>query len=202
MRIFANINISYMAIVKNIIGNKFGKLTVLELVDRSKSIKTRYICECDCGNIHETSGDSLRGGKSKSCGCLKKSYIPKSYNTNRHEQILIQLYKSTVLKRSKDKNWIDCISFGLFKSIVKSRCFYCNSLPNSKIEDRNKNNREGKISDVFVCVNGVDRIDSSIGYIDTNIVPCCKHCNTAKNTMTNKEFKEWIINVYNHYIKQ
>ena len=77
-----------MANIKNIIGNKYGRLTVLELIDRNDKSKTRYLCKCECGNLHETSGDSLRGGKSKSCGCLKKAYIPKTFNKNRKQQIL------------------------------------------------------------------------------------------------------------------
>ena len=34
-----------MANIKNIIGNKYGKLTVLELIDRNDKSKTRYLCK-------------------------------------------------------------------------------------------------------------------------------------------------------------
>ena len=30
-------------------------------------------CKCDCGNSHITSGESIRSGKSKSCGCNRKN---------------------------------------------------------------------------------------------------------------------------------
>jgi len=57
------------------------------------------------------------------------------------------------------------------------------------------------ISDDFILVNGIDRINSNIGYIEGNVVPCCKHCNRAKNTMSDSEFREWIKKIYAHYIK-
>ena len=57
---------------KNLLGQKFNKLTVLE---RSPSIHkdhcAYWICKCDCGNIVEVSGTNLRTGNTKSCGCLK-----------------------------------------------------------------------------------------------------------------------------------
>jgi len=44
------------------VGDKFGKLTVLQIKD------TLMICHCDCGNIKELS--FRKWGKIKSCGCL------------------------------------------------------------------------------------------------------------------------------------
>ena len=40
--------------------------------------------------------------------------------------------------------------------------------------------------------NGIDRVDSNIGYIFENCVPCCKLCNMAKKEYPVEEFKEWI----------
>ena len=37
---------------------------------------------------------------------------------------------------------------------------------------------------------GVDRIDSAMGYIEGNVVPCCKLCNMMKNKHSVKEFFE------------
>lgn len=52
------------------IGNKFGKLTVIEeLKTRSKNGHKLYKCLCDCGNIKIVRGDTLKNGKSQSCGC-------------------------------------------------------------------------------------------------------------------------------------
>ena len=59
---------------KNIIGQKFNRLTVLEDTGKRKNGSVVWLCKCDCGNICEVCGGSLTRSKHpiKSCGCLKK----------------------------------------------------------------------------------------------------------------------------------
>ena len=58
--------------VKDIIGKKFGKLTVLERYNQNtKDRKAKWICLCECGNTSIHSGKDLRNGSIKSCGCEK-----------------------------------------------------------------------------------------------------------------------------------
>ena len=47
---------------------------------------------------------------------------------------------------------------------------------------------------------GIDRIDSSISYILTNIVPSCYTCNIMKNIMSKKDFFEKLLQIYNYKI--
>ena len=60
----------------NLIGNRYGRLTVLrkaELSDsRADSRKHYWECACDCGNKTVAAQDNLRSGHTYSCGCLKK----------------------------------------------------------------------------------------------------------------------------------
>lgn len=52
----------------NIIGQKFGILTVLsEVVERNKNGHILYIVKCDCGKEKQVLGASLRSGMSRSC---------------------------------------------------------------------------------------------------------------------------------------
>jgi hypothetical protein len=53
--------------MKNLINQKFGRLTVLENLPRS-----RKRCICDCGNICEVDTNHLITGHTQSCGCLQK----------------------------------------------------------------------------------------------------------------------------------
>lgn len=53
--------------IKILIGQKFGRLTVLE---RDFSRDVFWKCLCDCGNITTVKGTALTSGNTKSCGCL------------------------------------------------------------------------------------------------------------------------------------
>lgn len=62
-------------ISKNLVGQKFGKLTVIK--DSEKRTKDRGIiweCQCECGNITYVSTNNLIQKYTFSCGCLKQSH--------------------------------------------------------------------------------------------------------------------------------
>lgn len=50
-------------------GQTFGKLKVIQRDLDAEPGKARWICECKCGNVVSVYSDSLRSGKTKSCGC-------------------------------------------------------------------------------------------------------------------------------------
>jgi hypothetical protein len=53
------------------LGKKFGKLTVIEESSQRKGNAICWVCRCDCGNITKPlNGTLLRSGQVKSCGCL------------------------------------------------------------------------------------------------------------------------------------
>lgn len=54
---------------KNEIGNKYGRLTVLSYAGKNKYRFYLWLCRCDCGNITAVTGNCLRTGHIKSCGC-------------------------------------------------------------------------------------------------------------------------------------
>lgn len=58
-------------LLKDLTGQKFGKLTVLERdTDKRNKEKVYWKCQCDCGNIISVVGGQLKSGKTMSCGCL------------------------------------------------------------------------------------------------------------------------------------
>lgn len=57
-----------------------------------------------------------------------------------------------------------------------------------------------KASNKLPKTNGIDRLDSKLGYTTANSVPCCKWCNYAKNSMSVAEFKTFIIRLYKGFI--
>lgn len=60
--------------IENLTDQTFGKLTVQRIKESSKGTIT-WQCLCACGNIKVVSGDDLRAGRTKSCGCLKREKL-------------------------------------------------------------------------------------------------------------------------------
>lgn len=56
-------------------GRRFGRLTVLSR-NGSKNESALWRCRCDCGQEKTIRGDALRGGLTKSCGCLPRGSVP------------------------------------------------------------------------------------------------------------------------------
>lgn len=55
------------------IGHIYGRLTVLKRVIGGKGYSgARWLCKCECGNEKVISATALRGGDTRSCGCLQK----------------------------------------------------------------------------------------------------------------------------------
>ena len=57
---------------EDLAGKRFGRLTVIEFDYESSD--TKWICKCDCGNTVSVKASSLRGGNTKSCGCLQHDH--------------------------------------------------------------------------------------------------------------------------------
>ena len=51
------------------VGDRFGRLLVVEKVASSACRKARYRCQCDCGRHVVVQGGNLRSGRTRSCRC-------------------------------------------------------------------------------------------------------------------------------------
>ena len=49
-----------------------------------------------------------------------------------------------------------------------------------------------------IPVNGIDRIDSTLGYTSANTVPCCSLCNSMKSTLSPDNFIAHIKQILFH----
>lgn len=57
--------------IVNITGEVFGNLTVLSRhCENNSSNKVQWLCQCKCGNTTVVTGNALKNGNTKSCGCL------------------------------------------------------------------------------------------------------------------------------------
>lgn len=189
-------------ILKELIGTKKNYLTLLSLADpkftwdksRNRQIKvTMWNCKCDCGKEKIISHSNIMTGATKSCGCkrkfiinecIQKWYIDKTKFPV--EKLLYSRYKSDA--KRDDREFL--ISKELFIEIVNSNCYYCGRVPHLE--------RGNKYASITKLLNGVDRVDSSKGYVENNVVPCCSECNRAKMARNIDDYKEWIRISYKH----
>lgn len=76
---------------KDITGQRFGMLTVIQLVEQINPKEHRkWMCKCDCGNTHVASGAFMRTGKTTHCGCMTGVLI--SQKKTRHGLYKSRLY--------------------------------------------------------------------------------------------------------------
>lgn len=58
---------------KQLIGEKFGQLTVLKATQERRHGSVVWECKCDCGNVTYATTEGLRAGDNVSCGCRNKA---------------------------------------------------------------------------------------------------------------------------------
>ena len=59
-----------MITVRDLVGQRFGRLVVLERAGSTPARDATWRCKCDCGSVMVVLAKSLRNGDTKSCGCL------------------------------------------------------------------------------------------------------------------------------------
>jgi hypothetical protein len=64
-----------MAKLINLLGQRFGRLVVVERMRQNKRDRPAWRCLCDCGVETIIEGENLRYGHTKSCGCLIPNFI-------------------------------------------------------------------------------------------------------------------------------
>ena len=133
---------------KALTNQKFGSLTVIQLLDRKNASGNRYwLCQCDCGNQIEVASSNLRSGHALSCGCNRRTDI-----TNKKFDYLTAL-EPTENRISHDGSVIwkcvcDCGTI-CFKSISDLKTSTNNSCGCQKITSRG----EQKIQDILIKNN-------------------------------------------------
>lgn len=65
-------------------GHKYGRLLVLSYAGK-KHNKTAWLCKCDCGNTAVVTGNAMRKGNTRSCGCLAQETKPTRTHGRRHK---------------------------------------------------------------------------------------------------------------------
>ena len=180
-----------MGKVIDITGQKFGRLTVTKRVfPNDKYRHSMWLCKCECGNEKIVNERSLKGGLTKSCGCLQKEITGNLHRLKSGIATMrcsIRNYKYWAKSRELEYN----LTEEQFKEITQKDCFYCGAKPGNISKTPNNNGA--------YIYNGIDRVDNKKGYTIDNVVPCCKRCNQAKKNYTLQNFQDWIEKIYNRF---
>lgn len=86
--------------LKNILGQKFGHLTVVDYYGSDNNKKSLWKCQCDCDakTIIIVRGTDLRAGKTISCGCI----------SSKGEEKIAQLLVENNIPFEKEKTFPTC----------------------------------------------------------------------------------------------
>jgi hypothetical protein len=135
-------------------------------------------CKCDCGKIFNLDTNQIRCDR-VSCGCH-------STRSLHHEQdgklIIGKLNRSKYICSAKDRELYFDLSQQQFDILIFDNCYYC-GIPPAGLTKVNKHKE---------MTNGIDRVNSDIGYTVDNCVPCCWICNRAKADMSFADFIHWL----------
>src|SRR5579863_4596561 len=153
-------------------GKKFGRLRVLRFdsykIKPSGQRTPLWIVKCDCGSSEKpVSGNQLTQEKTRSCGCLRIEAGCKTLGVSPSGKPYIHVlgkYRWNAKKRNL--KW--ALSESKFVELILSDCHYCGQQPSP--------------------YNGIDRKNSNVGYVEENVVPCCKVCNTIKGKVSYEVF--------------
>ena len=103
-----------MAALQSEIGNRYGRLTVLERAP-NQGTRVQWLCRCDCGTEKVIGGKQLRRATTTSCGCLRKEVTAKQGRKNRLSEAEV--------RRKCLENGFELLSD--YKGILSKAAFRC-----------------------------------------------------------------------------
>jgi len=157
-------------------GQRFGRLTVLGRTDdyitpSTRKGAARWLTRCDCGQENSVVGGQLKGGKTRSCGCIRKETVRKTKRPTGTDHY----------------NWSESPSyFAIHRRLIKFRgrassqsCINC-----------------GKLAHHWSCNWSRPLVFNELGwYYSVNLAdydPRCGKCHSAYDSMRPVEIEEGI----------
>jgi len=165
--------------IKDLTGKRFGALLVIGFAHSNG--RSHWNCVCECGNKTIVASNNLRLTKVNQCGKCKSKPLEEALSL-------------IVMRDYKFRAWRKMISFKLtkkfFMELLQKPCFYCGTVGSNT---KTRGNRQ-------FAYNGIDRLNSSIGYTRGNVVSCCGQCNLMKKDSTVLDFKNHVKKIYEHWM--
>lgn len=166
--------------VKDIGNTKFNRWLVLSRAPNNKDNDAMWFCRCDCGTERIVRGVVLRNGESRSCGCYQRECAQNLKALPYGEGSFRQIF-NTYKQLAKARELCFELTREEFRKLTKGNCHYCGIEPRQVLQ---------RHCSTPYTYNGVDRLDSDIGYTTKNCVPACGTHNLMKLDMSVNEFLE------------
>lgn len=178
----------------DITGERYGRLVAIEYAGYLRSgsqPKRAFRFRCDCGAIVVRTLMDVRRLDTMSCGCLKrdKSVVRPSANRLTSGESSFRALFYGYRRRAAAMRIEFSLTVESFRELTSAPCVYCNAKPSQQ------KRATGESFGIYIY-NGIDRLDSDVGYLPGNVAPCCKACNRAKGTMSRVEFLDLVRRVY------
>lgn len=90
--------------MKDLTGQRFGRLTVIQREGNCKWGSIMWLCHCDCGGEKIVSGATLRDGRTQSCGCLRKERVSETHRTHRSRRSRLYYIWNLMIQRCTNPN--------------------------------------------------------------------------------------------------
>lgn len=177
------------------IGKELNGVKILSFFtkEQGKHRRSYFECLCECGNIFIDRCEIIKKCFNRSCGCKTHSLLGKQRKLPGNMAVINKIQR-TYVYNAKRRNLDFSLSREEFENFIFDSCKYCGNQPTlTKWRVSGKFNKKEEIYS-----NGIDRIDSLIGYTKENCVTCCYQCNLAKLDFSLKEFKIWARRFINY----
>jgi hypothetical protein len=165
----------------NLVGKKYGLLTVTAFAGTDAWGKSEWSCQCDCGQVVVVGISSLNQKHTKSCGCFRKT--SNYYRLWKGYGEISGDYWSTVQRNAKSRNieFSITIEYAWDLFLIQNKKCKLSGLDISLYRHHRNHIRP---------TASLDRIDNNKGYIVGNVQWVHKHLNICKHTYSNEEFIE------------
>lgn len=90
------------SLVKDMLGERFTRLTVVARAGSTKGGTARWQCVCDCGTVKIVDGAALRNQAIKSCGCLNRELT--TARSTKHGLCRMKAYHAWSAMRGRCEN--------------------------------------------------------------------------------------------------
>ena len=206
-------------VFKDLIGQKFGRLTVIKRADDYISPKgqhkTRWLCRCECGNEKIVAGGDLTSGNTQSCGCLSIDALIK--RSKKYNQYILDGEYGIGITSDGDEFYFDLEDYDKIKNycwsynsqgyvaardsssnqpiklhrLVMYICDPFVSVDHRKHPPRHERKKDNRKSNLLLVSGSENQMNRSVATNNTSGCP---------GVYWNKDRNKWVVQINHNYL--